>query len=91
MSPLFAQCAEEVAHKRNITINHRTSQGHCADGICEELFAGSKSHLAVVYAWLVGKKKRGARHDRNLFYLLAHQLYTIQLAILVRSRVEQVL
>ena len=61
MSPLFAQCVEEVAHKRNITINHRTLQGHCADGICEELFAGSKSHLAVVYAWLVGKKKRGAR------------------------------
>ena len=29
--------------------------------MCEELFAGSKSHLAVVYAWLVGKKKRGAR------------------------------
>lgn len=61
MSPLFAQCAKEVAHKRNITINHMTLQGHCADDAYEELFAGSKSHLAVVYAWLVGKKKRGAR------------------------------
>ena len=59
MSPLFAQCAEEVAHKRNISYNHRTLQGYHTYDAYEELFAGNKcrSHLAVVYAWLVGKKK----------------------------------
>ena len=63
MSPLFAQCAEEVAHKRNISYNHRTLQGYHTYDAYEELFAGNKcrSHFAVVYAWLVGKKKRGAR------------------------------
>jgi hypothetical protein len=37
------------------------AQGYHTYDAYEELFAGSKSHLAVVYAWLVGKKKRGAR------------------------------
>ena len=60
---LVFQCAEEVAHKRNISYNHRTLQGYHTYDAYEELFAGNKSrsHLAVVYAWLVGKKKRGAR------------------------------
>eukprot|EP01043_Picozoa_sp_COSAG02_P004454 COSAG02_NODE_116_length_35392_cov_302.150001_10_plen_91_part_00 len=53
MSPLFAQWAEEVAHKRSIIANHRKDFArHCTDGICEELFAGSKCHLAGVYAKL---------------------------------------
>ena len=58
MSPLFAQCAEEVAHKRNISYNHRTLQGCHTYDAYEELFAGNKSrsHLAVVYAWLVWQR-----------------------------------
>ena len=63
MRPTYDKCVEEVVRRRDLRHRHRTLQGYYDDGDYEGLFAGnrSRSHASVVYAWLVGRSKSGAR------------------------------
>ena len=74
MTPLFTQCVEEVAHKCNLAYKHRTLQGYHTYDAYEELFSKSRSNLAVVYAWLVGKRKSGCRMWTDSQTLYSYQL-----------------
>ena len=74
ITPLFTQCVEEVAHKCSLAYKHRTLQGYHTYDAYVELFSKSRSNLAVVYAWLFGKRKSGCRMWTNGTTLCSYQL-----------------
>lgn len=78
MRPTYDKCVEEVVRRRDLRHRHRTLQGYCDDGDYERLFAGnrSRSHVGVVYAWLVGRSKSGAR-----MWTDGSKLYSYQMVI----------
>jgi hypothetical protein len=65
MSPLFAQWAEEVAHKRSIIANHRKDfartlhRRHMRGTVRGQQMSFGR---CVCQAWLVGKKKERRAH-----------------------------
>jgi hypothetical protein len=74
ITPLFTQCVKEVAHKCSLAYKHRTLQGYHTYDAYEELFSKSRSNLAVVYAWLVGKRKSGCHMWTDGRILYSYQL-----------------
>ena len=71
---VLTQCVEEVAHMCSLAYKHRTLQGYHTYDAYEELFSKSRSNLAVVYAWLVGKRKSGHRMWTDGTTLCSYQL-----------------
>jgi hypothetical protein len=73
-SHVFRECAESVAQQCNLDRKHRTLSYYHTDGAYEELFKSSRSNVAVVYAWLVGKRKRGHRMSTDGQKLRSYQM-----------------
>ena len=59
--PLLDEAIAECVRRRRLDLKHRSFNDYHTLDAYDTLFKQSRSNYAVIYAWLIGRKKRATR------------------------------